>query len=230
MIAALLVATILSVSGEAPPAGTTGPGAAWGAACGPSEPSVSDPRAPFQSDDLLCTSPQVGEDSPSSFALAVSERWVSVAGLFVDTSYSASGYEGDQSGAFGMSFGAWWWQPSNLGGAVEASFFYDPHQASTNGVEGDVDTWDLMLGARFGIRTDSGRFVLYGKGGGLYRTDEGNGTSTRSSGNWGGYMGAGLEVRIGEKFALAPEAIWTFANVAGGSKQFVASLNFVVRF
>lgn len=168
--------------------------------------------------------------APSGFIQPATEQWISLGGMYVDTQYLASGYDGDSSGAVGMSFGAWWWQPSNMGGAAEASWIYDSHHAATLGAQGDVETWDLMLGGRFGLRTDNDRWVVYGKGGLLYRIDSGDHLHTKSSDGFGGYIGAGVEIRMGEQFALAPEFMWTFADVAGNSRQFVAGVSFVVRF
>jgi hypothetical protein len=160
----------------------------------------------------------------------VSEQWVAISGLFVDTEYLTAGYSGDQSGAVGMSFGAWWWQSNNTGAAIEASFFYDSHTATAAGIPGDVETWDWMLGGRYGFRTDSGKVVVYGKGGFLYRIDDGNGFNTVSSEGWGGYIGAGFELRMGEHFAVAPDFMWTFSDVVGNSRQFVAGVSAVFRF
>jgi Outer membrane protein beta-barrel domain len=174
--------------------------------------------------------PSAVDSDPSDFPQSASEQWISISALFVDTQYLTADYSGDRSTGLGMSFGAWWWQPNNLGGAAEWSFFYDGHHATALGLSGDVDTWDLMLGGRFGVRSDSGRWVAYGKGGALYRIDEGNHANTISSDGWGGYVGAGVEWRMSEHFALAPDCTWTFADVAGSSRQFVAALNFVVRF
>ena len=173
---------------------------------------------------------QPGDTTPPGFIPPASEQWISIGGMFVDTQYLAASYSGDESGGVGMSFGAWWWQPSNIGGAVEAAWLYDSHNAKVSGVAGDVETWDLMLGGRFGWRTDSDRWVLYGKGGLLYRIDTGDHVATTSSDGFGGYLGAGVELRFDENLALAPEFMWTFADVAGNSHQFVAGVNFVVRF
>jgi len=171
-----------------------------------------------------------GAAEPNGFIPPASEQWISLGGMYVDTQYLAAGYDGDSSGAVGMSLGAWWWQPSNMGGAAEASWIYDAHHAATLGAQGDVATWDLMLGGRFGVRADDDRWVVYGKGGLLYRIDSGDHLNTKSSDGFGGYLGAGVEMRMGEQFALAPEFMWTFADVAGNSRQFVAGLSFVVRF
>ena len=223
MIVLLAAASLIGLSGETL-AARDAPRASWS--------ELTELPAALDAASAAAPTPQytVAAPPPPAAERSANEQWVAIEGMMVDTEYLASGYSGDESGAFGMSFGAWWWQPNNLGGAIESSWIYDSHSATSAIGKGNVDTWDLMLGGRFGVRSDSDRWVVYGKGGVLYRVDDGNHFSTISSDGWGGYIGAGVELRLSDHFAVAPDFMWTFADVAGDSRQFIAGVSLVVRF
>lgn len=166
---------------------------------------------------------------PSMASRPPDEQWIAF-GLFdVDTDYDPSDVDGDRAKAFSYGAGAWWWGES-FGNGAEAQILYLDHEATVGGVTDDLVTWNVMVGARAGWRGFGDRVVAYGRGGALWRTDNGDGFTAISDDGFGVYGGLGLEVRVGSRFAIAPEMLWTWADVAEESTQTAAGVSLVLRF
>lgn len=166
---------------------------------------------------------------PSMASRPPDERFVSIGFYDIDTRYDTSDVEGDRDEAFSYSAGAWWWG-ENFGRGAEAQILYSRHEATVSGRTDDLQTWNVMVGARLGWKGLDDRLVGYVRGGGLWRTDNGDGFTAISDDGLGVYGGVGLEVRLGSHLALSPDVLWTWADVAEESTQTAVGLALVVRF
>lgn len=166
---------------------------------------------------------------PSMTSRPPSEQWVSIGFHDIDTDYLSSDVEGDRARGISFDAGAWWWG-AQFGTAAEAQVLYSNHEATDSGITGDLETWNLMLGARLGWRGLGQHVVAYGRGGALWRADNGDGFGEMSDEGFGVYGGVGLELRLGPHIALAPDILWSWADVAGPSTQTAVGVALVVRF
>lgn len=157
------------------------------------------------------------------------ERWIAIGYYDVDTRYGDSDVEGDEDGAYSYGAGAWWWGDT-FGSAAESQITYSHHEASVGSENGKLATWNVMVGARLGWKGLDDHLVAYARGGGLWRTDNGDHFTAISDDGFGVYGGLGIEARLDSHFALSPEFLWTWADVAEESTQTAVGVSLVIRF
>lgn len=166
---------------------------------------------------------------PSMASKPPDERWISIGFYDIDTRFESSDIAGDGDEAFSYGAGAWWWG-DEFGSAAEAQILYSRHEATVSGNTGELQTWNLMVGARLGWRGIDDHFIPYARAGALWRNDNGDEFTAINDDGLGVYGGLGIEVRLGSHFALSPEILWTWADVSDDSTQAAAGLALVVRF
>lgn len=167
---------------------------------------------------------------PSMTSRPPSEEWIAMGFYDLDTDYEPADVAGDRDGTFSYCAGAWWWG-DDFGTAAESQILYAHHSATVEGNSGHLDTWNVMVGARLGWRGLSNNVIAYGRGGALWRTDNGDDFTAISDDGFGVYGGLGVEFRIaGGRFSLAPDVLWTWADVKEESTQTGLGLSLVMRF
>lgn len=97
------------------------------------------------------------------------------------------------------------------GMGLEFGLMYSTYEVDTNALppfdKDDVETFRASLGFRLADRgPDNPVYIPYVRGGLMYRTDEGTHTSDDGVG-W--YLGGGIDLRLGSRFALSPSVLYT---------------------
>lgn len=107
-----------------------------------------------------------------------------------------------------LDFVAYNWR-SELGVGLEGGLWMNSYDVTQSGGIGSetVDTWRVSAGLRFADRgTDDPIWIPYVRFGGLYRSDEGSQTSDS---DFGWYAGLGVDFRLGSRFALTPQVLYS---------------------
>jgi hypothetical protein len=186
----------------------------------PTDPALAGPSEGLE--PLLAS---IFEPSPSQRGLERSwgPGYVIALGMhWVDGDYDApQDADSEEDPLYSLDFVAYNWSEER-GIGLELGLMMSSYDVDVTAIETEtVDTWRALVGVRLADRGPSNAiWIPYIRGGGMYRSDSGD---VIDDDGFGWYLGGGIDFRIGSRFAITPQVLFS-DTTSLNSQEWVAGV------